>query len=215
MNGNKCDDCATGKITKDDKCDTSTNACGNKCATCEEVIGNPTAKCTKCATTTDYINLDETCAKTCKTGKVNKDTKKCEECTISGCEICETVGTIEQCTNCKNKYIAADKLLCVDLCTTGKPVETPIKKCDLCVTANCDVCDKDDNCTKCNTKFNLVSDTLKCVDICPEGYMTDKTNKNVLNVPLKVVQLVKRQMNALPVWQNTSWRKEYVTEHMP
>ncbi|ELP89706.1 hypothetical protein EIN_454260, partial [Entamoeba invadens IP1] len=140
----------------------------------------PPTKCIKCTTPTDYINLDETCSKICKTGKANIATMTCEECTIDGCGTCETIGKGEQCTKCDTKYIAADKHSCVDKCTSGKPVDTPIKKCDKCATENCDVCDKDDKCTKCNTKFNLVADTLKCVNKCSEGYMTDETTNKCI-----------------------------------
>ncbi|ELP93715.1 hypothetical protein EIN_479240 [Entamoeba invadens IP1] len=182
MNGNKCDDCSIGKITSRNTCDTTVNACGSgsKCAACVEVTKKQTIKCTKCATQTDYINLDETCDKTCKTGKANKETMNCEKCAIGGCETCETVASAEQCTKCENKYIATDKISCVNKCTTGKSVDTPIKKCDMCATSNCVVCDKDDKCTKCKTDFNLVSDNLKCVEKCPEGYNTDKTNKKCI-----------------------------------
>ncbi|ELP94580.1 hypothetical protein EIN_243560 [Entamoeba invadens IP1] len=185
MNGNKCVDCANGKITSDKKCDTSENACGSGCAACEEVAGSSTTKCTKCTKTTDYVNLDGTCDSTCKIGKANKDIMTCEECTINDCETCETVGTAEQCTKCGTKYISTDKLSCGDLCTVGKPVETPVKKCDICATANCDVCDKKDKCTQCKNNFYLVPDTSKCVEKCPEGYMTDKTKKKCIKCTIE------------------------------
>ncbi|ELP91802.1 hypothetical protein EIN_138190 [Entamoeba invadens IP1] len=180
INGNKCVDCATGKIKTDGTCDTPEYACGSGCATCIKFVESKTVKCIKCTATTDYINLDGTCSKTCKTGKADKDKMMCEKCTINGCETCQTVGNAEQCTNCGTKYISTNKLSCVDKCTTGKPVETPIKKCDACQTENCDVFDKDDKGTQCKTNFYLVADTSKCVDKCPEGYMTDETNNKCI-----------------------------------
>ncbi|KAL4512337.1 hypothetical protein ABPG72_005339 [Tetrahymena utriculariae] len=178
----QCDD----KYLLDGKC----LDCGNyyyaeqKSKTCQRCLFNcqqcsDAKSCTKCQQGTYYQQYLQdrsfSCQKNCLQGYYPEDSDQtCRACDISNCFQCSKRN---QCDQCQEAYFLNSVLdqnnqqlySCVGQCNSGYYENSQTKKCTQC-QPNCQNC-PNGICNLCVNNFYLTSDTQKCVNPCPQGYL--------------------------------------------
>ena len=135
-NKETCEECASGKETKDGK------NCYTKIDDCEEYAED--GKCAACDVTSNKVPVAETGATCveCASGKETKDGKNC----YTKITDCEEYAEDGKCAACDGKIPSSDKTAC-EACAEGK--ETKDGKNCYTIIANCEEYEAEGKCKKC------------------------------------------------------------------
>ena len=192
-NKETCEECASGKETKDGKnCYTKIDDCeeyaeDGKCAACDVTsnkvpVAETGATCVECASGketkdgkncyTIIANCEEYEAegkcKKCIDGKETKDGKKCYT-KITDCEEYEAEGKCATCNVANNKVPVADTGATCEACASGKETKDG-KNCYTPIT-DCSEYEAEGKCSVCGNNKVPKSDKSAC-EACPDGKKT-------------------------------------------